>query len=109
MGLGWWVAMGAAAVWPVLAWVGRRRKERRAYTEWQDGPEAEAGACVIAVGAPGHHVVQYVPEGEEGSVVFAGNLTAGVHLFPLPEEACAGSWRVEAPYNTVVRRVRKIG
>lgn len=111
MGVGWWVALGAVGVWPALAWWWRRRRGvgGRRYTEWKDGLESEAGGCAIEVGAAGHHVVRYVPEGEGGSVVFEGVLEAGVHRWVLPEGASSGIWRVEAPHNTVVRRVQRRG
>jgi|GEM_PF-3013189 len=111
MGFGWWVALGAVGVWPALAWWRRRRRGvgGPGYTDWQDGPESEAGGCVIEGGAAGHHVVRYVPEGEEGGVVFEGALEAGVYRWVLPEGAGSGWWRVEAPHNTVVRRVQRRG
>ena len=88
--------------------VGRKRAGGvLGYTEWHDELGSDQGGCAIAVGAAGHHVVRYGPEGEEGSVVFEGVLEAGVHRFELPEGAGSGSWRVEAPHNTVVRRVQR--
>ena len=105
MGTAFWMTLAAAAVWPVVAWWRKRRVP--GYTEWCDSEAGEG--CAIEVGAEGRHVVRFRPEGEEGILMFSGHLGTGVHRFARPAGRGAGEWRIEAPRNTVVRRVAAAG